>query len=227
MEVSSRQSPPPAHPLQARSPQSAPSLLAAKKYRTGRHANDPRFDVRSALYAVVGMDLTELEGLSEATALTVISEIGLDMSRFPSVKHFCSWLGLCPQWRKTGGKVKSSRTRPGANRAATALRLAAGSLHRSRSALGAFLRRMKSRLGKAAGVTATAHKLARLVYWSLSRGLAYAKRTQEAYEQEQRQRARQLLEKQARRLGLEVIERSLGAAAGPSAAGSAASGSPR
>jgi transposase len=181
--------------------------LAPTSYRSGRKANDPRFDVRDALYAVVGMDLTELEGLNASTALTLISEIGLDMSRFPSVKHFCSWLGLCPQWRKTGGKVKSSRVRTGAGRAATALRLAAGSLHRSRSALGAYLRRMKSRLGKAAGITATAHKLARLVYWSLSKGLAYAKQTQAAYEDDQRQREKKALYKRAQRLGLEVVER--------------------
>jgi transposase len=185
--------------------------LPEKSYSCGRKANDLRFDARAALYAAVGMDLTELEGLSEATVLTLISEIGLDMSRFPSVKHFCSWLGLCPHWRKTGGKVKSSRTRPGPSRAATALRLAAGSLHRSRSALGAYLRRMKSRLGKAAGITATAHKLARLLYWSLSKGLTYAKRTQESYEEDQRQRARKNLQKQAQRLGLEVVERSTAA----------------
>jgi transposase len=186
--------------------------LSAKKCSSGRKANDPRFDARAALYAAVGMDLTELEGLSEATVLTLISEIGLDMSRFPTVKHFCSWLGLCPHWRKTGGKVKSSRTRSGANRAATALCLAAGSLHRSRSALGAYLRRMKSRLGKAAGITATAHKLARLLYWSLSKGMAYVKKTQDNYEEDQRNRARKHLEKQARRLGLEVIERPAAAA---------------
>ena len=120
--------------------------------------------------------------------------------------------GCARNWQKTGGKVKSTRTRRG-NRAATALRLAAWSLLRSQSALGAYLRRLKRRLGKAAGITATAHKLARLVYWSLSKGLAYAKRTQEAYEEEQRQRVREQLEKQARRLGLEVIERPAAAAA--------------
>jgi transposase len=197
------------------SPRDLPAL-PAKRCRSGRKANDPRFDVRAALYRIIGMDLTELEGLSEATVLSVVSEVGLDMRRFPTVKHFCSWLGLCPQWRKTGGKVKSSHTRAGPNRAATALRLAAGSLHRSRSALGAFLRRMKSRLGKAAGITATAHKLARLLYWSLSKGLAYAKQTQEHYEQEQKQRARQQLHKQARRLGLELIERAPASAAAAS-----------
>jgi len=192
--------------------------LPAKRCASGRRANDPRFDVRGALYAVLGFDLTELEGISESTALTLISEVGTDVGRFPSVKHFCSWLGLCPQVRKTGGRVKSSRTRTGAGRAATALRLAAGSLHRSRSALGAYLRRMKSRLGKAAGITAAAHKLARLVYWSLSQGVAYARQAQESYEEAQRQRERQSLEKRARRLGLDLVPRGSGGAV-PAVAG--------
>src|SRR5262249_43573084 len=100
--------------------------------------NDPRFDVRTALYYVVGLDLTEIEGIEETTALTILSEIGIDLGKFATVKHFCSWLGLCPQFRKTGGKVRSSRTRPGTNRTATALRLAANSLPSSRSALGAL-----------------------------------------------------------------------------------------
>src|SRR5207302_9699499 len=129
--------------------------------------NEPRFDVRAALYYVSGVDLTQIEGISEVTALTLISEIGTDMSHWATVKHFTSWLGLCPQHKKTGGKVKSSRTRPGSNRAAQALRLAANSLQRSQSALGAFTRRLKSRLGAGKAVTAAAHKLARLVYGML------------------------------------------------------------
>src|SRR5262245_56612301 len=104
------------------------------KRRQSRKINAPRFDVRTALYYVVGLDLTEIEGISELTALTIISEIGPEVSKFPTVKKFCSWLGLCPNWRKTGGRVKSSRTRPGVNRAATAFRLAAHGLHRSQGA---------------------------------------------------------------------------------------------
>ncbi|HYT92735.1 MAG TPA: IS110 family transposase, partial [Gemmataceae bacterium] len=92
------------------------------KARPKRRVNSPRFDVRTALYYVVGLDLTEIEGISELTALTVISEIGPGVSRFATVKKFCSWLGLCPNWQKTGGRVKSSRTRRGVNRAAQALR---------------------------------------------------------------------------------------------------------
>jgi transposase len=108
------------------------------KGRPSRKINAPRFDVRTALYYVVGLDLTEIEGVSELTALTIVSEIGPGVSRFPTVKQFCSWLGLCPNWRKTGGRVKSSRTRPGVNRVAAAFRLAAHGLHRSQGALGAI-----------------------------------------------------------------------------------------
>src|SRR5215813_6902836 len=97
------------------------------KARPKRRASSPGFDVRAALYYVVGLDLTEIEGISELTALTVISEIGPGVSRFATVQKFCSWLGLCPNWQKTGGRVKSSRTRRGVNRAAQALRLAAQS----------------------------------------------------------------------------------------------------
>jgi transposase len=178
----------------------------------GRKPNDPRFDVRGALYYVVGLDLTEVEGIDEVTALTIISEVGVDLGKFATAKHFCSWLGLCPQWRETGGKVKSSRTRPGTNRTATALRLAANSLHSSKSALGAFLRRMKSRLGAPAAVTATAHKLARLVYYALRHGMPYVKKSQEDYEAAMRAKQVAAVRKKARQLGLEIKE-AAGAAA--------------
>ncbi len=131
------------------------------KARPKRRGSSPRFDVRTALYYVVGLDLTEIEGISDLTALTLISELGPVVSQFATVKKFCSWLGLCPNWKKTGGRVKSSRTRRGVNRAAQALRLAAQSLHHSKGALGGFLRRMKGRLGTQAALTATAHKLNR------------------------------------------------------------------
>jgi transposase len=175
-----------------------------KAYR--RKESDPEFDVRQALYYVSGVDLTAIEGISDMTALTLISEIGTDMSRWPTVKHFASWLGLCPQHKKTGGKVKSSRTRPGSNRAAQALRLAANSLQRSKSGLGAFFRRMKSRMGAAKAVTAGAHKLARLVYWMLKHGTGYVKQTQEQYETQQREKQIQNLKKRARQLGLQISE---------------------
>jgi transposase len=140
------------------------------------------------------------------TALTIISEIGIDMSRFATVHHFCSWLGLCPLVKKTGGRVKSSSTRPGVNRAAVAFRLAANSLHASQGAIGAFLRRKKAHLGAPKAITAAAHKLARIVYLALKRGLTYVRQTQAVYEARVREQQVKSLHKKARALGLEVIE---------------------
>jgi transposase len=188
------------------------------KARPKRRVNSPRFDVRTALYYVVGLDLTEIEGISELTALTLISEIGPEVSRFATVKKFCSWLGLCPNWKKTGGRVKSSRTRRGVNHAALALRLAAQSLHHSRGAIGAFLRRMKGRLGGQAAVTAAAHKLARVVYLALKHGMAYVRQSQDDYEAQLKQKQLKALLRKARQLGLELVERTPGSEAAADAA---------
>src|SRR5437764_4844486 len=180
------------------------------KARPKRRVNSPGFDVRTALYYVVGLDLTEIEGISELTALTLISEIGPGVARFATVKKLRSWLGLCPNWKKTGGRVKSSRTRRGVNRAAQALRMAAQSLHNSRGALGGFLRRMKGRLGAQAAVTATAHKLARIVYLALKHGMTYVRRGQEEYEAQMKEKHLKALRRKARQLGLEVVEKAAG-----------------
>src|ERR1700726_2366380 len=188
------------------------------KARPKRRVNSPGFDVRAALYYVVGLDLTEIEGLSELTALTLISEIGPGVSRFATVKKFCSWLGLCPQWQKSGGRVKSSRTRRGVNRAAQALRMAAQSLHHSQGALGGFLRRMKGRLGAQAAVTATAHKLARIVYLALKHGMTYVRQSQEEYAAQMKEKQIKALRRKARQLGLEVVEKTPASDAPPAAA---------
>src|SRR4051812_42565374 len=191
------------------------------KPRPKRRVNSPGFDVRTALYYVVGLDLTEIEGLSELTALTIISEIGPGVSQFATVKKFCSWLGLCPNWKKTGGRVKSSRTRRGVNRAAQALRLAAGSLHHSQGAWGGFLRRMKGRLGVQAALTATAHQLARIVYLALKHGMTYVRQSQEDYEAHMKEKQVKALRRKARQLGLEVTEKTSGSGAAPADAASA------
>jgi transposase len=180
------------------------------KARPKRRASSPGFDVRAALYYVVGLDLTEIEGVSELTALTVVSEIGPGVSRFATVQKFCSWLGLCPNWKKTGGRVKSSRTRRGVNRAAQALRLAAQGLHHSRGALGGFLGRMKGRLGAQAALTATAHKLARIVYQALRHGMTYVRQSQVEYEAQMREKQVKASRRKARQLGLEVVEKTSG-----------------
>ncbi|MCE2501604.1 MAG: transposase, partial [Dehalococcoidia bacterium] len=134
--------------------------------RQRTQGNAPRFDVRTHLYQMTGVDLTRIDGIDGFTALKVISEIGTDMTKWPSANPPVaeSWLGLSPDHRITGGRVMSSKTKPSANRAAAALRLAANALHRSDSALGAFLRRKKAQMGAPKAITATAHKLARLIY---------------------------------------------------------------
>jgi hypothetical protein len=190
------------------------------KARPKRRASSPGFDGRAALYYVVGLDLTESEGISEMTALTVSSAIGPGVSRFATVKQFCSWLGLCPNGQKTGGRVKSSRPRRGVNRAAQALRMAAQSLHPSRGALGGFLRRRKGRLGAQAAATATAHKLARIVYLALKHGLTYMRQSQEEYEARMKEKQIKALRKKARQRGLDIVEQASGGVP-PAAAASA------
>src|SRR5262245_39861640 len=167
----------------------------------GRKPHDPRFDVRTALYYATGVDLTAIEGIDALHALTLVSELGSDFTKWPTVKQFTCWLGLCPNWQKTGGKVKSSRVRRGKNRAALALRLAAWSLMRSKSYLGAYLRRQRSRLGAPKAITATAHKLARIVYYLVRFGAAYSKQTEEAYAAQVRERLEKQLHRRAGELG--------------------------
>ena len=179
--------------------------LPPKPRVRGRKPHDPKFDVREALYYVTGVDLTAVEGIDEVHALTLVSELGTDFTKWPTVKHFASWLGLCPNWKQTGGKVKSSRTRQGKNRAAGALRLAAWGLIRSHSYLGAYLRRQRARLGAPKAVTAAAHKLARIVYHLMRYGLAYVKQEEAAYAAQVRERLEKQLRRRAKELGYEVV----------------------
>ena len=181
--------------------QTALPPLPPKPRVRGKKPHDPRFDVRTALYYATGVDLTAIEGIDELHALTLVSELGSDFTKWPTVKHFTCWLGLCPNWQKTGGKVKSSRVRRGKNRAALTLRLAAWSLVRSKSYLGAYLRRQRSRLGAPKAITATAHKLARIVYHLVRFGEAYVKQTEEAYAAQVRERLDKQLHRRARELG--------------------------
>ena len=167
--------------------------------------NAPRFDVQGQLYRMTGVDLTRIDGVDAYTALKVISEIGTDMTKWPSAKHFASWLGLSPNNRITGGRVISSKTKPSANRASAALRLAANALHRSDSALGAFLRRKKAHLGAPKAITATAHKLARLIYTMLRYGQEYVDAGAEYYERQYQQRALRAAKRRAAQLGYQLV----------------------
>jgi len=180
--------------------------LPPKPRVRGRKPHDPRFDVRQALYLMAGVDLTAIEGIDEIHALTLFSELGTDFSKWPTVRQFTSWLGLCPNWKQTGGRVKSSRTRQGKGRAARALRLAAWSLLRSKSALGSYLRRQRGRLGAPKAITATADKLARIVYGMMRYGAAYVQETEEAYAEQVRARTEKQLRRRARELGYELVK---------------------
>ena len=162
------------------------------------------FDVRQSLANWAGVDLTRINGLGVTVVMKLLTEIGPDLSRFASVKHFCSWLGLCPATKISGGKVLSSGTKRSANRARQALKMAAMTLVRSDSALGAFYRRLCMRMDKPRANTATAHKLARMVYFMLTRGQAYVDQGQQHYEAQQRERSIVALKRRAAALGFQI-----------------------
>jgi transposase len=162
------------------------------------------FDVRQILANWAGVDLTRINGLAATTVMKILTEIGPDLGRFETVKHFCSWLGLCPATKISGGKVLSSGTKRSANRARQALKMAAMSLSHSDSALGAFYRRLCGRMDKPRANTATAHKLARMVYFMQTRGETFVDQGQQHYEEQQRQRSVAALKRRATALGFVV-----------------------
>ena len=176
--------------------------LAGPTKRAGK--NTPRFDLRTALARWAGVDLTRINGIAVSSVLTILSEVGPDLSRFANVKHFCSWLGLCPGTKISGGKVLSARTRRSTNRVRQALKLAAMSLSRNGSALGAFYRRLCARMDKPRANTAVAHKLARMVYFMITRGEDFVDRGQQHYEEQQRQRSIAALKRRAADLGFHI-----------------------
>jgi hypothetical protein len=162
--------------------------------------------LRAGLYLKMGVDITAIEGVGALVGLTMLTEVGPDLSAFASEKRFCSWLGLCPDNRISGGKILSARTRRVVNRLTDALRIAATTLQASQSALGAFYRRMRARLGAAAAITATAHKLARLLYRLIKHGEAYVRQALEEYEQKNHQRRLRAFRKMADALGAKILE---------------------
>lgn len=163
------------------------------------------FDLTSELIRITGVDLTKIPSIGASTALTIISEIGLDMSRWRSAKSFASWLGLCPGNKVSGGKRLSGKTKPCSNRVAIALRVAANTLYRSECAFGAFLRRMKARLGSPKAITALAHKLAKLIYIMLKYGHEYIEKGVEFYNEMYQKRREVSLRKKAKEMGYDLI----------------------
>jgi transposase len=173
-----------------------------------RHAkarNEPKFDARPALYTLLGADLTQIHGFGPYTVLRLVAECGDDMSKWPTAKHFTSWLSLAPGNKISGGRLLSSKTRRSANRAAVLLRIAAVNIGRTQTALGAFYRRLAARTGKAKAVTATARKLAILFYNALRFGLDYADPGASYYEQRYRQRVLDNLRRRAQQMGFVLV----------------------
>ena len=183
--------------------------LPPARHRT-KQPNEPDFDVRAALFALLGVDLTQIHGMGPSLALKLVGECGTDLTAWPSAKHFTSWLCLAPSNKISGGKVLSSRTRRSGSRAAALLRLAAVTVGRTETALGAFYRRLAARIGKAKAVTATARKIAVLFYNTLRHGMNYADPGAARYEERYRQRVVANLRRRAKAFGyiLEKVEES-------------------
>lgn len=183
-------------------PESSEQAKALSKKRTTK--SSPKFQINTYLYDLCGVDLTEIDGIDSLSALKIISEIGTDMRRWKSEKCFGSWMGLAPGTKISGGKVLKRSTNCSANRVAATLRGCANSLYNSPSALGAFLRRMKGRLGSPKAITATAYKLARLIYRMLKGKNPYKDIGQDYYEQQYKDRVLKNLKRKAALLGFEV-----------------------
>lgn len=186
----------------------APVSEQTIKRKKKKAKNAPDFDLGSELQRVTGVDLTGIDGIDVMVAQTLLSEVGLDMSRWKTEAHFASWLGLCPDNRISGDKVLGKGTRRVVNRAANALRQAASTLIRSRSYLGAQYRRLRIRLGAPKAITAMAHRLARLVYRMLKYGQTFVDKGTEYYEERFRHQQIQLLQKRAAKLGFQIAETS-------------------
>ena len=196
-------------PLAAQAPAPATPLPAPRTKPKPRD-NAPRFDMRTPLHQLTGVDLSQIDAIGPYSALRLLAEIGTDMSRWPTEKHFTAWLTLAPQNKISGGRLLSSKTQPSANRAAVILRLSAMSLGRTETALGAFYRRVAYRVGKAKAITATARKLAILVYRTLKDGLVYQDPGAAAYDAHHRGRMISRLRQRAATLGFALVNRDTG-----------------
>jgi transposase len=178
----------------------------ARRKRVHHGPNAPEIDFTAALARICGVDLIKVCGLNMLSVLMLIGEIGTDMSRWRSAKAFCSWLGLCPGTKISGGKVLSRRTRHVNNRAATVFRMAALAASRTDTWLGRFHRRVQARRGAPKAVTATARKLASIVYHMMKYGDHYAPPSQPQCEQRAKEHRLRRLRKEAKVLGFQLTE---------------------
>jgi transposase len=166
--------------------------------------NAPSYDARTAMYNLAQVDLIALPGMNENLLQKILSEVGLDMSRFPSAKHFCSWLGLAPHNAISGGRVLYSHTLNTHNRAGQAFRMAAQAVSRGKTVYGEFYRRVRSRSGAKEAIVATAHKIARTFYYMLKRHQPFQGLDLDTYLEEQRQKEIHRLQSKAAKLGFSL-----------------------
>jgi len=176
-----------------------------KKLKRKPRGNEPTFDLKSHMHRLLGTDLTRIDGISDLTAHVFFTEVGPDLSKFINADHFCSWLGLCPNNKISGGKILSSHTRPGSNRVAQALRISANSLWNCKSYLGDYFRRMRARHGAPKAITATAHKLARIIYHLVKEQRAFDETIFSEQEKNHQIRLRKRVISQAKSLGLQLV----------------------
>jgi transposase len=186
-------------------PDALPPLNRTNTHRT-HHKHAPDDDTRGLLYQLTGVDLVAIPGLNASTVQTILSDIGLDLQKWPNAKAFCSWLGLAPHHEISGGKILRRSTLKTHNRAGQAFRLAAQAVSRSHNGLGAYYRRMRARQGPKAAIVATAHKIARIVYHLLTHRTPFRDLSAEDDEQRTRERDLAHLRKRAAKLGLTLVE---------------------
>lgn len=189
--------------IAAQQPEPATPLPASRR-RGKPRGNEPHFALRPLLHRISGADLSQIDGLGPYASLRLLAEIGTDMTRWPTVKHFTSWLCLAPRNQISGGKVLRRGTPTSSSRAALILRIAAMAVGKTDSALGAFYRRLAARIGKAKAITATARKIAERVYAVLATGQPYEDPGAEAYDERQRQRTLRNLRRRAAALGFQL-----------------------
>ena len=183
----------------------SPDVPMSKPRNRNRQRHEPDFALRGALYTLTGVDLTQINGFGPYTVLRLVAECGDDMSKWPTEKHFASWLSLSPGNKISGGKILSAKTRRSKNRASTLLRIAAVNVGKTETALGAFYRRLAARVGKAKAVIATARKLAILFYSLMKYGTRYIEPRSQYYETQYRNRVVTNIRKRAKRLGYQLV----------------------
>ena len=182
------------------------ATLPAPRRREHIRKNVLTFDAREVFYEILGQDLTQIDGISGATVSAFLAEVGTDVSAFATEKHFCSWLRACPGSNSSGGKQRSGKNRKTTNRLWTALRIAAQTLANSKSALGAFYRRKRAHLGPEKAINAAAHKLARMIYFTLKNQRPYVDPGADYYLEKHKARVIKSMEKRARQLGYQLTK---------------------